>query len=157
MSQTPDTEPSVVSVTRAAALLGYSRGTIYLRLASGDLQRAEDVRGRTGVTLESIRDYLNDPPPGSWSRPPAIQPDVVAALRSENARLHEVVIRLRMAREKDAAARLAEAKANRHLRRALKFQSQATALSNEAGAQMDELLTQFLTPDSPAGAHQHPS
>lgn len=94
--------------------MGAGGFTIYLRLASGDLQRGEDAQGRRGISLESIRDYLDDPPPGSWARPPEMQPDVVATLRSENARPHEMVTRLRMAREKDVAAQLAEAQANRH-------------------------------------------
>ncbi|MFC7495570.1 MULTISPECIES: hypothetical protein [unclassified Nocardioides] len=159
-------EPSV-SVRRAADLLGYaSRSTVYARIARGDLDARLDGFGHATVTLASIERYRAAPPAGSWLRPvlhedePSGEPasssfssaSQLDSLHAENMRLREAVSRLQMVREKESAARVAEAKANRHLRRALKERGKAAELSSSALADMDELLTLFLTPDNAAGA-----
>ena len=146
-----------VSAAQAAKMLGYrSRGTVYARIKAGDLDSELDSRGRRRVTVESIRDYLANPPAGSWSREKAAAPEGdapdVSLLLIENARLRETVTRLQMAREKESAARNAQAAANRHLRKALRKETEATALTAEASAELDDLLVQFLIPDTPEDA-----
>jgi hypothetical protein len=141
----------VMSVSAAATALGYSRSTIHDRLNSGDLDRGVDGRGRKGVTAESVERYRAHPPPRSRKRPPP-DGEVMAELQRENRRLRETISRLQMVREKEAAARRAETEANRHLRKALRKQAQATALTAEAGTELDELLIQYLTPDTILGA-----
>lgn len=139
---------SDVSVARAASMLGYSRTTVYARIRAGNLATTTDKNGRLRVTVDSISSYLRDPPAGSWSRTSTAH-DESSSIRSENARLHEVVARLRIARELDAEARRAQEAANRLLRKALKKQAAATALAHATNQELDDLLTQFLVPDAP--------
>lgn len=146
---------AAVSVAQAAAILRYSRTTIYARIESGDLEAVTDGRGRQRVTLASIRSYEHNPPPGSWARERHREHEA-GDLRLEVLRLREVVTRLRLARERDVEARRAQEASNRHLRKALKLQAEATAHAHEAGQELDELLTQFLVPDTPSAVGPRP-
>lgn len=171
MSESEISSELSVSVRRATALLGYaSRSTVYERIRRGDLDAVSDAQGRTTVTKASIERYLGAPPPGSWSqsrqhpRPPE-DPDrarghvenptrtqeigaELTALRVENVRLREVVTRLQIVREKEAAARAAEGEVSEHLSRALERRGHAKELTASALSEMDELLTLLITPDT---------
>lgn len=157
---TSSSRPAVVSITHAARLLGYSRTTVYARLDRGDLEEALDAQGRRGVSMASIDAYLSHPPPGSWRRTRLVDASItdgraaveVSRLSAENARLREVVTRLQMVREREAKAHAEEAEANRLLVRALRKRGKAHASTKAAVAELDELLTQFLTPDTIQGA-----
>lgn len=153
MSQT-DPPPSVVGISTAGQLLSRSRATIYKRLESGDLERGTDAQGRAGVTLASIHRYLENPPPGSWrsTEQQPVRSHETDSLRAENMKLREVIARLQIANEDEAAAQRHEEAANRHLRKALKEQARAAKRRKRTSEHIDEFLTLFLTPDDPRGA-----
>lgn len=156
---------TAVSVAEAARRLGRGRSTVYARLNRGDLVETRDAVGRRLVTTASIRDYLANPPPGSWvsqgqERVAADRAGHEAqdssALHAENVTLREAVTRLRLARDKESDALRASLVANRYLIKALKHQARATTLAMNATSEMDEVVTQFLIPGTVDRAHGLP-
>jgi len=162
-----------IPIRAAAAQLCLSTATVYARIKTGDLHARNDPRGRLLVTKDSIQSYLDCPPAGSWARraatadgsttgsatgassmwpgAPTTSVEDLSRLRQENLLLRESVSRLQMAREKDAAARQAAASATKHLIKALHKQQVAQSLTSEANVQLDELVTQLLTPGTIEG------
>lgn len=136
----------VFTVGEAAVLLGYSRSSVYARLKEGSLTRSTDDAGRSGVDPDSVQTFLASPPPRARPRGP--KDDRGNGDRSKSPDHRETVTRLQMVREAEARSREAERQAAKHLRKALKWQQQATAHQAEVSHQMDELLIQFMTPDS---------
>ena len=142
----PMEEAQVITITEAAALLGYSRSSIYARLNDGSLTRGSGISGKSGVTVSSAHAYLANPP--ARARPRGSAPASVAFPATPAVDHRETVSRLQMVREAEARSRAAERRAAKHLRKALRWQQTAALHQATASREMDSLLVQLMTPNS---------
>lgn len=55
-------EPSWVGVSKAAEMLGVTRGRVYNIIKAGGLTTRDDIGGGVMVSVESIKDRLANPP-----------------------------------------------------------------------------------------------